>query len=146
MCLSCLHFQPCAGSEPDCNCSLSNKYTYIQLWSPEVTRVNVHLSHTQASIKMATYLHNLIVAKHTDSIGYSRISKLLNVPVSTVGAIIRKWKEHNFTINWPRPGAPCKISDRGVKRIIRRVVQQLPATYGELQKDLEFAGTVVSKK
>src|SRR4029434_5160863 len=44
MCLSLLHFQPCAGSEPDCNCCLSNKYTYMQLRSPEVTRVNFHLS------------------------------------------------------------------------------------------------------
>src|SRR4029434_5313206 len=41
MCLSLLHFQPCAGSEPDCNCCLSNKYTYMQLRSPEVTRVNL---------------------------------------------------------------------------------------------------------
>src|SRR4029434_4353502 len=44
-CAMWLHFQPCAGSEPDCNCCLSNKYTYMQLRSPEVTRVNFHLSH-----------------------------------------------------------------------------------------------------
>src|SRR4029434_1726996 len=44
VCLILLHFQPCAGSEPDCNCCLSNKYTYVQLRSPEVTRVNFHLS------------------------------------------------------------------------------------------------------
>src|SRR4029434_3152882 len=49
MCLILLHFQPCAGSEPDCNCCcccccLSNKYTYMQLRSPEVTKVNFHLS------------------------------------------------------------------------------------------------------
>src|SRR4029434_2377762 len=44
MCLSRLHFQPCAGSEPDCNCCLSNKYTYMLFRSPEVTRVNFHLS------------------------------------------------------------------------------------------------------
>src|SRR4029434_923053 len=34
MFLILLHFQPCAGSEPDCNCCcccLSNKYTYMQL-------------------------------------------------------------------------------------------------------------------
>ena len=45
MCLIWLHFQPCAGSEPDCNCCccLSNKYTYMQLRSPEVTKVNFHL-------------------------------------------------------------------------------------------------------
>src|SRR4029434_6761430 len=44
MCLRLLHFQPCAVSEPDCNCCLSNKYAYMQLRSPEVTRVNFHLS------------------------------------------------------------------------------------------------------
>ncbi|CAI9531390.1 unnamed protein product [Staurois parvus] len=33
-------------------------------------------------------LCSLVVAKHTDGIGYRRISKLLNVPVSTVGTII----------------------------------------------------------
>ncbi|XP_035388606.1 regulator of G-protein signaling 7a isoform X2 [Electrophorus electricus] len=83
-------------------------------------------------------LCNLIVAKHTDGIGYRRISKLLKVLVSTVGAIIRKWKEHHFTINWPQPGAPRKISDRRVKNI-RRVVQEPRTTCGELQKDLESA-------
>ncbi len=31
-------------------------------------------------------LHNVIVAKHTDGIGYRMISILLKVPVSTVGA------------------------------------------------------------
>src|SRR4029434_231054 len=38
MCLILLHIQPCAGSEPDCNCCLSNKCTYMQLRSSEVTR------------------------------------------------------------------------------------------------------------
>ena len=83
-------------------------------------------------------LCNLIVAKHTDGLGYGSISKLLNVPVSTVGAIIRKWKEHNFTINWPRR----QISDRGLKVIIRRAKDHL----WRLQKDLELAGTIISKK
>uniref|UniRef100_A0A3P9DEN1 Sleeping Beauty transposase HTH domain-containing protein n=1 Tax=Maylandia zebra TaxID=106582 RepID=A0A3P9DEN1_9CICH len=51
--------------------------------------------------------------------GYKRISKLLKVPASIVGAIIRKWKEHNFSINQPRPSAHRKISHRGVKKISR---------------------------
>src|SRR4029434_11066639 len=51
--LSLLHFQPCAGSEPDCNCCLSNKYTYMQLLSPEVTRVNFHITNVFQSMLMS---------------------------------------------------------------------------------------------
>jgi len=50
------------------------------------------------SKELSQDLHNLIVAKHNDSIGYWLISKLLNVPVGTVGAKIRKWKDNHFTI------------------------------------------------
>src|SRR4029434_2338658 len=48
MCLSLLHFHTCCVSEPNCNCCLSNKYAYMQLRSPEVTRVNFHLSYLGA--------------------------------------------------------------------------------------------------
>lgn len=46
----------------------------------------------------------------------------------TTGAIIWKWKQHNFIRNRPRPGAPCKVSDREIKLIIRRVVHLGRAT------------------
>jgi len=98
------------------------------------------------SKELSQDLHNLIVAKHTNGIGYRRISIFLNVPLSTVAAIIRKWKEHHFIINQPQLGAPLKISDRGMKRIIRRVVQEPMITCGELQKDLELTCTTDSKK
>ncbi|RXN33027.1 arachidonate 5-lipoxygenase-like protein [Labeo rohita] len=71
--------------------------------------------------------------------GVQSISRMLNVPVSTVGAIIRKWKEHQFTINRPRSGAPRKIPVRGVQRIIRRVLQEPRTTQAELQEDLASA-------
>ncbi len=98
------------------------------------------------SKELSQDLRNLIFAKHTDDIGYRRISILLNVPVSTGGAIIQKWKEHNFTISRPWPGAPRKISDIGVKIITRRVVQEPRIACGELQNDLELACIIVSKK
>ena len=92
-------------------------------WWPIKRCLNTKVSHKKnlmmgKSKELSQDLRNLLFAKHTDGIGYRRISKLLNIPVSTVWTISRKWKEHHFTINWPRPGAPRKISDRGVKRII----------------------------
>src|SRR4029434_473446 len=63
MCLIWLHFQPCAGSEPDCNCCLSNKYTYMQLRSPEVTRVNFHPTHTHTHA--CTHTTHVNIDKHT---------------------------------------------------------------------------------
>jgi len=91
------------------------------------------------SKELSQDLCNLIIEKHSDGIGFRRISRSLNVPVSTVGAIIRKWKEHHFPVNRPQSGAPRKISDRGAKKMNQR-------TTAELQKDLASAGAVVSKK
>ena len=54
-----------------------------------------------------------IVALHTAGMGYKTIAKQLGEKVTTVGAIIRKWKKHKRTVNLPRPGAPCKISQIG---------------------------------
>src|SRR4029434_5073063 len=68
MCLSWLHFQPCAGGEPDCNCCLSNKYTYMQLRSPEVTRVNFHLSHREPhkhQSSQVSHTYSFIHSSHT---------------------------------------------------------------------------------
>lgn len=86
-------------------------------------------------------LHNLVVAKPTDDIGYRKISKLQNVPVSTVGLIIRKWKEHHFTI-MHYAGAPREVSDRGVRGFM-----SCPRSTDHLWRALERPGvTIVSTK
>ncbi|KAG1927250.1 hypothetical protein F2P79_024388 [Pimephales promelas] len=64
---------------------------------------------------------------------------------STVGTIIRKWKKLNMAVNFPRTGAPCKISPRGVSMIQRKVRNQPRTTREELVNDLRRAGTPVSK-
>uniref|UniRef100_A0A673VRF4 Transposase Tc1-like domain-containing protein n=1 Tax=Salmo trutta TaxID=8032 RepID=A0A673VRF4_SALTR len=65
---------------------------------------------------------------------------------TTVGAIIRKWKKHKRTVNLPRPGAPCKISPRGVSMIMRTVRNQPRTTWEDVVNDLKAAGTIVTKK
>ncbi len=48
-----------------------------------------------------------IVDLHKTGMGYKAIPKQLGEKVTTVGAIIRKWKKHKISL--PRTGAPCKI-------------------------------------
>lgn len=87
-----------------------------------------------------------VVDLHKAGMGYKTISKKLGEKETTVGAIIRKWKKYKITINRPRPGAPCKISPRGVRMIMRRVRDQPRTTREELGNDLKAAGTTVTKK
>lgn len=86
-------------------------------------------------------LRNRTVAKHTDGISYRCISKLLHVPVSTIGAIIRK--VGRTSVHHKPDTSRCSSWD--LKRIIRRVVQEPRTTHRQLQIDLELAG-IVSKK
>src|SRR4029434_3966038 len=49
-----------------------------------------------------------IVDLHKAGMGYKTIGKQLGGKQTTVGAIIRKWKQHQTTVNLSRSGAPCK--------------------------------------
>ncbi len=51
-----------------------------------------------------------IVDPNKAEMGYKTIAKQLGEKVTTVNAIICKWKEHKITVNPPRTGAPWKIS------------------------------------
>ena len=86
-----------------------------------------------------------IVHLHKAGKGYGAIAKQLGEKRSTVGAIIRKWKKLNITVNLNRSGAPCKISPRGVSMIVRKVRNQPGTTRQELVNDLKRAGTTFTK-
>ena len=85
-----------------------------------------------------------IVDLHTAGMGYKTIAKQLGEKVITVGR--NKWKKHKRTVNLPRPGAPCKISPRGVAMIMRTVRNQPRTTREDLVNDLKAAETIVTKK
>ncbi len=83
---------------------------------------------------------------HKTGVGYKTITKQLGEKVTTVGAIIHKWKKHKITVNLPSTGAPCKFSPCGVSVIMRTVRNQPRTTREDLVYDLKAAGTIVTKK
>ncbi len=87
-----------------------------------------------------------IVDLHKAGMGYKIIAKQLGEKVTTVGAIIRKWKKHKIIVNLPRSGASCKISPCGVSVIMRTVRNQPRTTREDLINDLKAAGTIVTEK
>ncbi len=87
-----------------------------------------------------------IVDLHKAGMGYKTITKQRGEKVTTVGAIICKWKKHKITVNLPRTWAPCKILPRGVSVIMRMARNQARTTPKDLVNDLKAAGTIVTKK
>ncbi|KAL0192254.1 hypothetical protein M9458_010550, partial [Cirrhinus mrigala] len=101
---------------------------------------------TKAKTKeLSKDVRDKIVDLHKAGMGYRSIAKQLD-EVSTVGAIIRKWKKQKITVNLPRSGAPCKISPCGVSTVMRIVRNQPSTTQEDLVNDLLAAGTIVTKK
>src|SRR4029434_5034893 len=91
-------------------------------------------------------IRDKIVDLHKAGMGYKTISKQLGGKQTTVGAIIRKWQQHQTTVNRALYVSPCKISPRAVSVIIRKVQNNPRTTEGELVNDLKAAGTTVTKK
>ena len=87
-----------------------------------------------------------IVELHKAGMGYKKISKQLGEKLTTVGAIIRKWKKHKVTGNLPRSGAARKILPRGISMMMRRVRDQPSNTQEEVFNDLKAVGTTVTKR
>ena len=91
-------------------------------------------------------IRDTIVDLHKAGMGYKKISKQLGEKLTTVGAIIRKWKKHKVTANLPWSGTPRKISPRGISMIMRKVRDQTSTTQEELVNDLKAVGTTVTKR
>src|SRR4029434_9001330 len=84
-----------------------------------------------------------IVDLHKAGMGNKTIGKQLGEKQTTIGAIIRKWKQHQTTLGL---GLHCKISPRAVSVIIRKVQNNPRTIQGALVNYLKAAGTTVTKK
>ncbi|KAJ7319965.1 hypothetical protein JRQ81_019476 [Phrynocephalus forsythii] len=75
-----------------------------------------------------------VIEKFKTGLGYKKISKALNIPRSTVQAILQKWKEYGTTANLPRQGRPPKLTGRTRRALIRNAAKRPTVTLDELQR------------
>ena len=91
-------------------------------------------------------MQDRIIERYKGGQGYRKISKEMNLALSTVGNIIRKYKKYgDSTANLPRNGRPRKINELTSRWISRNVQINLFITRSEIKTDLEGAGINVSK-
>ncbi|KAI4872702.1 hypothetical protein NFI96_007522 [Prochilodus magdalenae] len=91
-------------------------------------------------------LRSKIVRKRGQSQGYKSISKELNVPVSTMRSVIKKFKAHGTVANLPRCGRKRKLDERFQRKIVRMVDNELRLTSKQVQAALQSEGTTVSTR
>ena len=66
--------------------------------------------------------------------GYKKISKQLKIPISTIRAIVKKFKATGDVRNQPGRGPICKLTPRTVRRMVRLAKESPRITAGELQR------------
>ena len=74
--------------------------------------------------ELSQQLRMVIIDHHNRGMGYRKISDVLKIPIITIGAIIRKWKEHGLTTDLPRKGRLRKVSERAARSIVRKVMHK----------------------
>ncbi|CAJ0925118.1 unnamed protein product [Ranitomeya imitator] len=89
---------------------------------------------------------NQIVRKHEQSQGYKSIAKDLNVPVSTVRSVIKKFKAHGTVANLPRCGRKRKMDKRFQHKIVQKLDKEPRLTSKQVQVALQSEGTTVSTR
>ena len=70
--------------------------------------------------ELSQQLCMVIIDHHNCGMGYRKICDVVKIPISRIGAIIWKWKEHGLTTNLPRKGHPRKVSDAQAIHNMRR--------------------------
>ncbi len=78
--------------------------------------------------------------------GYKSISRNLNVPVSTVSNIIRRFTAHGTVANLPGCGRKSKMNEQLQQSIVRMVDKEPWLTSKQIQADLQTQGSTVSAR
>ncbi|KAL0201197.1 hypothetical protein M9458_004384, partial [Cirrhinus mrigala] len=86
-----------------------------------------------------------VIEKFKAGLGHKKISQALNIPWSTVQAIIQKWKEYGTTVNLPRQGRPPKLTGRTRRALIRNAAKRPMVTLDELQRSTAQVGESVHR-
>ncbi|MBN3276205.1 TCB1 transposase, partial [Polyodon spathula] len=90
----------------------------------------------------STEVRDEVIQMHRLGKGYKIISKCLDIPVSTFGSIIRKWKLHHTTQALPRKGRLSKLSAQ-TGRLVREATERPTITLKELQSSVAGSGVMV---
>jgi hypothetical protein len=74
----------------------------------------------------------MIVSRHKPGEGYQKMSVKLKVPKNTVASIL-KWKKFGTYKTLPRARLPSKLSNRGIRTLVREVTKNPLVTLTGLQ-------------
>uniref|UniRef100_A0AAZ1XDH6 Transposase Tc1-like domain-containing protein n=1 Tax=Oreochromis aureus TaxID=47969 RepID=A0AAZ1XDH6_OREAU len=86
-----------------------------------------------------------VIEKFKAGLGSKKISQALNIPRSTVQAIIQKRKEYGTTVNLPRQGRPPKLTGRTRRALIRNAAKRPMVTLDKLQRSTAQVGESVHR-
>src|SRR4029434_10251169 len=86
-----------------------------------------------------------VVELHKSGNGHKKISKQLKIPISTIIAIIKKFKATGDVKNQPERGPICTLPPRTVRRMVRLANESPRITAGEWQRLVESWSQKVSK-
>ena len=90
-------------------------------------------------------VRQMCVDLHRSGRGYKKIATQLQLPISTVRGIIKKFKTTGTVVNKPGRGAKFILPPRTVRRMVREIKRSPKLTVTELQQMVASWGHKVSK-
>lgn len=75
--------------------------------------------------------------------GFKIVSRCLDIPLSSAGSIVRKWKLHHTSQALPKPSRLSELSIRPIRGIVKDVTERPTNTLKELQSSVTKTGVKV---